>query len=78
MLLFTCECPGPIAMLLDLLNWLISGVRARAMMIKRGWNKCAFEQSRHLWVSSWILPLVSIILTDHVILIVLSLDDNSS
>ena len=57
---------------------LISDVRARAMMINRGWSKCAFEQSRHLWVSSWILPLVSRILFDHVILIVLSLDGRSS
>ena len=56
---------------------LISGVRARAMMINRGKNKCAFEQSRHMWVSSWILPLVSRILFDLVILIVLSLDGHS-
>ena len=49
---------------------LINGVRARAMMINRGSNKCAFEQSRHLWVSSWIHPLVSRILFDPVILVV--------
>ena len=47
------------------------------MMIRCGWNKCAFEQSRHLWVSSWVLPLVSRILFDHVVLIVLSLDGHS-
>ena len=52
-------------------------ILARAMMINHGWNKCAFEQSRHLWVSSWILPLVSRILFDLVILIVLSLDGHS-
>ena len=48
---------------------LISGVRGRAMMINRGWNKCAFEQSWHLCGSGWILPLVSRILFDHVILV---------
>ena len=52
-------------------------ILARAMMIGRGWNKCAFEQSRHVWVSSWILPLVSRILFHPVILIVLPLDDHS-
>jgi len=52
-------------------------ILARAMMISCGWNKCAFEQPMHLWVSSWILPLVSRILFDPVILIVLSLDGHS-
>ena len=55
----------------------VAGVRARAMMINCGWNKCAFEQSRHLWVSSWILPVVSRILFDPVIPIDLSLDGHS-
>ena len=43
---------------------LISGVRARAIMI-------------NLWVSNWILPLVSRILFDPVIPIDLSLDGHS-
>ena len=56
---------------------LTNGVSARAMMINIGWNKCAFEQSRHLWVSSWILPRVSRILFDLVIPVVLPLDGHS-
>jgi len=53
------------------------GFRAGVMMISHVWNKCAFEQSRHLWVSSWIPPLVSRILFDPMILVALSLDGHS-
>lgn len=42
------------------------------------WNKDAFEQSRHLWVSNWNLPLLSWSLFNHVLMMVaMSLDGHS-